>query len=62
MWADAIAWERGDMGEYFGARTGRRNEAEAAIVVPFRQRAVSAHNAVRDDGSVIGAWHCIHGK
>jgi len=51
MRAHAIAWKRGDMREYFGTGAGGRNEAEAAIVIPLRQRTVSAHNAAMIDPS-----------
>lgn len=59
--APAVARKRGNMDEDFGACARRRNEAEPAIVIPLRQRAVRAHDNVRDRiDSFVGVWHCIH--
>ncbi len=59
--APAVARKRGNMDEDIRARARGRNEAEAAVVIPLRQRAVGAHDNVRDRiDSFVGVWHCIH--
>src|SRR5512141_3494821 len=46
--APTVARERGDMDEDLVACASGLDEAEAAVVIPLRQSAVSAHDAVRD--------------
>jgi hypothetical protein len=56
--APAIARKRGNMDEDFGACACERNEAEAAIVIPPRQRAVGAHDNVSRRARSISKSEC----
>src|SRR5574337_31944 len=53
-WSHTVAGKRGDVHEDLRVPTGRFDEAESAIVIPFGQGAMGAHGSVLNSVYEVG--------